>query len=126
MAFDKRGGRRPAADRLESQGPGAGEQIEGLLADNGRANQVEDGLADAILHRPRAIVAVVEERFPAQLAADDARRRGRSGGSGRPARRTSGRAASGHGEGSLHESDRTWRRGRRLAATLRFYQREPV
>ena len=84
VLLDERGPRGSAADGFEPQGAGAGEQIDGVLADDVGTDQVEDRLADTVFHRPRAVLRHGVDQSPAaQRSANDARRAGRLVGRGR-------------------------------------------
>ena len=61
VLLDQRGLLGAAADGLQRQRPGAGEEVQGVFAADGRTNQVEDGLAEAVFHGPGAEVAAVLE-----------------------------------------------------------------
>ncbi len=54
MLLDERGSEAAPAERLQPQGAGPGEQVQGIGAAHVVAEQVEYGLADAIFHRPGA------------------------------------------------------------------------
>ena len=66
VLLDQRGPLGAAADGLQRQRPGAGEEIHGVLAADGRTDQVEDRLAEAVFHGPGAEVAAVVEFSAAQ------------------------------------------------------------
>ncbi len=69
---------RAAADRLQSQRPGAGEQIDGVFAAHRRSYEIKHRLAQPIFHRPGARVSGVRQLPPAMRAADNPQRRFRS------------------------------------------------
>ena len=71
MSLDERRAGGPAAQGLEAQGPGAGEQVDRMVAGRLGADQIEDRLADAVLHRPHDRVAVIAEPPAAKMSADD-------------------------------------------------------
>jgi len=54
MLFDERGSLSAAANCLEPQGPGAGEQIECMSSLDIGPKQIENRLAKAVFHRPSA------------------------------------------------------------------------
>ena len=71
MLLDERRPDGPAAEGLPSQGPRAGEEIDGVLSADGRAKEVENRFADAVFHRTRAGVAGVVDLAAAKVSADD-------------------------------------------------------
>ena len=72
MLLDHRGPRGAAANGFEAQRAGAGKEIEGVLSSNVRSQQIKNGLAEAVFHRPGAKVAGVVEAAAAKVSADDA------------------------------------------------------
>ena len=71
MLLDERCATRAAAQGLECQGAGAGEQIDRMSSANVGPNQVENGLAQTVFHRPGTQIAAVDELSAAKSSADD-------------------------------------------------------
>ena len=65
---------RAATERLDCQGAGPGEQVDRGLAANRRPQEIEQSLAEAVLHRPGSRVAGKRKFRPAVFAADDPHR----------------------------------------------------
>ena len=75
--------RGATTEGLARQRPGAGEEINGVHSADGGADEVEEGLAHAVLHRPYTRVAAVLEAPAAELSAHDPQPDGRCGASAR-------------------------------------------
>lgn len=75
VLLDERGPRGSAAECFKAQGAGSGKQVDHVPAFDLMTDQVEDRLAHAIFHRPRAGIAAIEQFATAKVAADDAERR---------------------------------------------------
>ncbi len=118
MTLPEPGGGGPAADRLESEGPGAGEQIEDDGPFDGETEEVEEGLADPLFHRPGARIGGKLEPPAPEGAADDPRRacrlvsgrsRGAAGATGAGGRSVTAAAGSGHaGNQGFPERGTNW------------------
>ena len=61
----------PRLRASHAQGPGSGEQVEGVFSPDGRAKEVEDRFADAVFHRTGAGIAGVMDLAAAKASADD-------------------------------------------------------
>ena len=60
----------PAAQRLQTQCPRSGKQVDSVTPRDVRPQQIENRLANAVFHRPRALVAAVLQLAVAERAAD--------------------------------------------------------
>ena len=71
MSFDEYGLRCAATESFESDGSGAGKQVEDRLTVNVPADQIETGLSRNVLHRTRDRIAGIFDLSATKLATDN-------------------------------------------------------
>ena len=71
VLFGEGGRDGAAADGLQAQRPGTGEQIDGVLALDGGAYEVEKRFPYAVFHGPHPLVATVAELSTTEVSADN-------------------------------------------------------
>ena len=71
MLFDKRSSVRTSAERFESQGARAAEQINRVQTLAFGADEIENRFADAMFHRPCGRVAVIAELASTKSSTND-------------------------------------------------------
>jgi len=73
MTLDKRGAESTPTDRFEAKRSSTREKIDGVLALDCRAHQIENGLADTVFHWPSANIARIGQFSPSETTANNTR-----------------------------------------------------